>query len=89
MEIEKQKNFVSIIKWPKVCTHGHCKALVDISSESIVVYVKRIDGLLAPRGPLAGTIHSWAINEANWQVQAVLREERGQKRRKYTKYDEV
>ena len=38
---------------------------------------------------MAGAMHSSAINEANRQVQAVLREERGQKHGKNTKYDEV
>ena len=57
-----------------------------MSSESILRYVKCLDGLPALRGPLAGAIHSSAISEANRHV---LREERGQKHEKYTKYDEV
>ena len=54
-----------------------------------MLILKRLDGLLNPKGSLAKEVRPNEIAEANRQVQSVLREESGGKCGQYNKYSEA
>ena len=56
---------------------------------SILRYVKRLDGLPDPRGPLSEVLRLREIGEANRQVQAARDEGERKKRGSYNKYDDT